>query len=62
MDADGLGAFLVSGSLVGDSQFQVSADADLGAGVITISDTVVLTVTAPLASSLGIVADAPVNK
>ena len=61
-DADGLGATITSGTLVADSQISVSADADLGAGVDTITDTIIVTVTAPEASSFGIVADAPTDK
>lgn len=62
MDDEGLGAFLVSGVLIGDSQIQVSADADLGEGVDTITDTIILTVVAAEASSLGLTIDAPILK
>lgn len=63
-DDDGLGAFIVSTDDVDSTPtiFQVSADADLGSGVETISDTITLTSTAPNASSLGLVADTPVAK
>jgi len=60
--ADGLSAFLVSPDSPGDSEILIEADADLGAGVVTISDTVKLSVAGALATSLGLVADAPVAK
>lgn len=60
--ADGLSATLVSPDTAGVTNFLVSADADLGAGVDTITDTIQLTVTDPDASSLGLVADAPTVK
>lgn len=63
-DADGLGAFLVSTDAVDgvDTVFMVDADADLGPGVTDIQDTITLTVTNAQAKSLGITADAPVDK
>lgn len=61
-DADGLGAFVVSEDVTGSSTWSVSADADLGAGVDTISDGGVYTYTHPNASSLGLTADAPEAK
>jgi hypothetical protein len=54
-DADGLGAFIVSGA-VGASVIRVSADADLGDGVRTIDEVINLTVTNPEAVSLGLAA------
>lgn len=60
--ADGLSAFLVSSDSPGDSEVLIEADADLGAGVVTISDTVKLSVAGALATNLGLVADAPVAK
>lgn len=60
--ADGLSAFLVSPDSPGDSEVLIEADADLGAGVVTISDTVKLSVVGALATQLGLVADAPVAK
>ncbi len=59
---DGLSAFLVSGDLPGDSEILVEADADLGAGVETISDIIKLTVEGAKAASLGLVAKAAVAK
>jgi len=55
---DGMAAMLVSGA-VGDSQIAVSADADLGEGVTTISGTIVLHVNAPMAEGLGLIAGTP---
>jgi hypothetical protein len=45
---------LMTGTTPGDVVFLVSADADLGSGVVTISDLVTLHVTSPMATSLGI--------
>lgn len=59
---DGMSAFLVSNDTPGITNFQVSADADLGEGVSTITDTIQLTVVDPQASSLGLVSDPPVDK
>jgi hypothetical protein len=47
-----------SGDTAGDTVYLVSADADLGAGVVTISDTVTLTVTSAAAASFGLTAGA----
>ena len=57
-----LSAFLVSGDLPGDSEILVSADADLGDGVETISDIIKLTVAGAKAASLGMTVGAPVAK
>ena len=46
----------VSGSLPGDTVYLVEADADLGAGIVTISDIVTLTVTSATAKSFGLAA------
>lgn len=63
-DADGLGAFIISTDAVDSTMtiYQVDADADLGSGVETISDTISLTTVAANAASLGLVADAAVPK
>jgi len=50
---DGLSCYLVSGS-VGNSVITVTADADLGAGVTEITDTIDLAVVSAQASSLGL--------
>ena len=60
--ADGLSAFLVSGAAGVTSQVTVTADADLGEGIVTITDTIDLAVVAAGASALGLVAAAPVLK
>ncbi len=60
-DEDGKGAFLVSGSAM-ENKIKVSADADLGSGVETISDEISLVVENPKATSLGMSFDEPVNK
>jgi len=62
VDADGMGAFVVSEDIGGSSTWSVSADADLGAGVSTISDGGVYSYASPQAAALGITADAPVPK
>lgn len=56
---DATSAWLVSGDIAGDSTVVVSADADLGAGVQTISDTCLLHVANPQAASLGLTLGEP---
>lgn len=51
---DGLSAFLISSDQPGDTVFLIEADADLGDGVETISDTVQLHVAGAKAASLGL--------
>ena len=58
---DALSVFIVSGG-PGDSTVVVSADADLGSGVQTISDALTIHVTGALAAALGLMADAPIAK
>lgn len=60
--ADGLSAFLVSGAADVNSVIEVTADADLGEGVVTLTDTIDLAVVAAEASRLGLVAGTPVLK
>jgi len=62
IEGNPLSAFLVSGDLPGDSEIMVSADADLGEGVETISDIIKLTVAGAKAASLGLTVGAPVAK
>jgi len=62
LEADGKSFYAVSGDNPGDTVYVVSADADLGAGVVTISDTVTLTVAGALAANFGITTDSPVLK
>lgn len=60
--ADGLSAELVSSDDPGDTDFVVKADADLGSGVVEISDVIRLTVLGANASSLGLTAGVPTPK
>lgn len=53
--ADGLSAELVSSDTPGDTVFLVEADADLGAGVETISDTITVHVEGARAANLGLI-------
>jgi hypothetical protein len=59
---DGLSAFLVSGAADVNSKVEVTADADLGEGVVTLTDTIDLAVVAATASVLGATVAAPVLK
>lgn len=59
---DGLSCTIVSADEPGTSEVLVSADADLGEGVETISDLIQVAVGGAKASSLGLTADAPVDK
>jgi hypothetical protein len=58
----GLSAFLISGDSLGDSTVLVEADADLGQGVETIADTVLLHVNGALAKNLGLAAGPAIPK
>lgn len=62
VSADGLSCEIVSGSALADSVVQVDADADLGSGVQTISDTVLVHVQGALAVSLGLSLGSPEPK
>ena len=59
---DGLSAFLVSGEAEVNSQIEVTADADLGEGVVTLTDVIDLAVVAAQASALGLAVDTPILK
>lgn len=59
---DDTSAWVEAGSMPGDSVLTVSADADLGSGVVPIADTCTVHVANPQASSLGLQADEPVLK
>lgn len=59
---DGLSAFLVSGEADVTSQIEVTADADLGEGIVTLTDVVDLAVVAAQASALGLVVETPILK
>jgi len=54
--------FAVSGDIPGTTEYLVEADADLGAGVETIQDTVTLVVNGAKAANFGISAGTPVTK
>lgn len=60
--ADGLSAELVSADAPGDTTILVAADADLGAGVVEVSDTITLHVIGALAANLGLTAGPAVPK
>lgn len=60
--ADGLSAFLVSSDSPGETVVLIEADADLGSGVITISDTIKLSVTGENAENLGVTLASAVPK
>lgn len=59
---DGLSAELISSDTPGDTVYLVSADADLGDGVETISDLITLHVEGARAANLGLTAGTPVPK
>ena len=59
---DGLSAFLVSGEAEVNSQIEVTADADLGEGVVTLTDIIDLAVVTAQASVLGLVVDTAILK
>lgn len=59
---DGLSAFLISGDANKNSKITVTADADLGEGVVTLTDTIDLAVVAASANALGLVVATPVLK
>ena len=55
---DATSAWILAGA-VGDSVVTVAADADLGAGVVTIMDTATMHVANPMAANLGLAAGTP---
>ena len=59
---DGLSSFLVSGNADVNSKIEVTADADLGEGVVTLTDVIDLAVVAAQASVLGLVTDTAILK
>jgi hypothetical protein len=61
-EADGKSAWLISGNDPGDTQIIVKADADLGEGVVEISDIISLSVQGAQAANLGLVAGTPEAK
>lgn len=59
---DGLSADLISADDPGDTDFLVKADADLGEGVVEISDVIRLSVAGAMAANLGLTAGDPTPK
>jgi hypothetical protein len=59
---DGLSADLVSGEALGDSKILVSADADLGSGVVEISGLITLHVVGAMAKNLAFTVGEAVEK
>jgi hypothetical protein len=59
---DGLSAYLVSGAADVNSKVEVVADADLGEGVVNLTDVIDLAVVAASASALGLVAGTAILK
>ena len=60
--ADGLSADLISGDAAAESKITISADADLGEGIETVTQEVSLIVTLANASDLGLTIGAPQPK
>ena len=60
--SDGLSADLISAETPGDTEVLVEADADLGEGVVPISDIIRLHVAGAQAANLGLVAGDPTPK
>ena len=59
---DGLSAVIVSSNTPGDSEILIEADADLGDGVVAISDVIKVTVEGAQAKSLGVLIGTPETK
>ncbi len=59
---DGLSADLISSDTPGDTEILIEADADLGEGVVPISDIIRLSVRGALAANLGITVGDPTPK
>lgn len=59
---NGLSAMFVTSGKLGSGQINVSADADMGEGVKTITGVQEIEITASEATSLGITAGTPTNK
>ena len=60
--ADGKSADLISSDDPGDSEILIKADADLGAGVVEVSDVIQLTTAHALAANLGLTVGTPEPK
>lgn len=61
-DADGLGAYIVSEDVIGFSEWSVTADADLGSGVVSIAEGGTYTYTDAQAAALGVTLSPAVPK
>lgn len=59
---DGKSATLVSSDDVGDTEIEISADADLGEGIVPITGNITMHVVSATAQSLGMSAGVPENK
>lgn len=59
---DGLSAFLISGEANTNSKIEITADADLGEGMVTITDMIDLVVVQASASALGAIIGTPILK
>jgi len=59
---DGKSCEIISPDEPGQSQVLVEADADLGEGVVTISEVIEVTIDGALASNLGVSVSEPVDK
>lgn len=59
---DGMSAELISSDTPGETMFVVEADADLGSGVVTINDSIKLTVSGAMAVNLGLSVGTPEPK
>jgi hypothetical protein len=57
---DATSAWYKASTTVGDAVVTVAADADMGQGVVNLADTATIHVQTPMATQLGMAADAPV--
>lgn len=60
--ADGLSATLFAGTVHGDSVIVITADSDLGTGVVTLTESITVTVDGDRAHNLGIFVGVPTTK
>jgi hypothetical protein len=58
VEPDGISVYLISGQ-PGDTVYTISGDADLGAGVVNVTDLVTLHVEGAMAAALGLIAGEP---
>lgn len=57
-----LSAYIISGDAAGTSVVSVSADVDMSEGIVTITDSITVTVNDPLAANLGLTIGQPEPK